>query len=113
MTPDEAVDELTRETERLGLYEWASPRSCEFVPFPGNGAYGHWLCGRRRFHLGRHRFGNYTIGRVPRVWRLRRLRGSLRADRRIRHLNRVSGRPAKPGYGYRQALFPTKYEPVQ
>lgn len=86
--------------------------TCGFVPFPGSGAYGHWTCELRRHHRGRHRFVNYTIARIPRVWHLKRLWGSFKADRRLRHLNRVSGLPAKPGYGYRRALFPTKYEPV-
>jgi hypothetical protein len=68
---------------------------CGFRPFPGSGAYGHWACERPRIHLGRHRFRNYTIGRIPRIWRLRQLWASFKSDR-----------------GYRRDLFPTKYEPV-
>lgn len=78
--------------------------TCGFRPFPGNGAYGHWTCQRPRFHLGRHRFCNYTVPRIPRVWRLRRLWGSFQFDRR-RHLR------GKPGFGYRRDLFPTTYSP--
>lgn len=80
---------------------------CGFVPYPNSGAYGHWSCERRRFHLGRHRFVNYTIGRTPRVWRLRRLLGAFRADQRLRAIA-----PGKPGFGYRRTLFPSRYEPV-
>lgn len=82
-------------------------KTCGFRPFPNNGAYGHWTCERQRFHLGRHRFRNYTIGRVPRVWHPRRLWRSFQLDRRLRH-----NMPEKSGYGYRRALFPTKYEPI-
>lgn len=80
---------------------------CGFRPFPGSGAYGHWTCERNRWHLGRHRFVNYTIARVPHVWRFRRLAGAFKADRRLRRIN-----PNKPGYGYRRVLFPTKYQPA-
>lgn len=81
--------------------------TCGFRPFPGSGAYGHWTCKRHRLHLGRHRFRNYTVGWVPRVWRLRRLWGAFQADRRLRRLR------GKPGFGYRRALFPTRYEPQE
>jgi hypothetical protein len=81
--------------------------TCDFRPFPGSGAYGHWTCGRRRLHIGRHRFNNYTVPRVPRVWRLRRLVASFRVDQRLRRIN-----DGKRGYGYRRALFPTRYDPV-
>ena len=81
---------------------------CGFVPYPGSGAYGDWRCDRLNHHLGRHRFVNYTIGRVPRVWHVRSLWRSLRADRRLRSMA-----PGKPGYGYRRALYPSKYEPIR
>ena len=80
---------------------------CDFRPYPDNGAYGHWTCTRPRRHLGRHRFNNYTVSRIPRVWRLRRLWGSFQADRRLRRLNN-----GKRGYDYRRALFPARYEPT-
>lgn len=80
---------------------------CGFRPFPGNGAYGHWTCERRRRHFGRHRFRNYTIGRLPRIWRVRRLWAAHQTDRRIRSISR-----GKPGFGYRRTLYPTKYEPT-
>jgi len=80
---------------------------CGFRPFPGNGAYGHWTCRRRRFHLGRHQSINYTYPRIPRVWRLRRLWGSFQADRRIMQISN-----GKSGFGYRRALFPTRYDPT-
>jgi hypothetical protein len=78
---------------------------CGFRPFPGNGAYGDWTCERTALHLGPHRFRNYTIARIPRVWRVRRLWGSYKADRRLHRLGAGS-------FGYRRALFPTKYEPT-
>jgi len=81
--------------------------TCDFRPFPGSGAYGHWTCERPRIHLGRHRYRNYTIGRLPRVWRFRHLWTAFQLDRRVRRLI-----PDKPGFGYRKVLFPTKYEPV-
>lgn len=82
-------------------------RICEFRPFPGSGAYGHWTCERPLFHLGRHRFRNYTVARIPRVWRLRRIVRRARLDRE--HYLRFG----KTGFGYRRILFPTKYEPVK
>lgn len=82
--------------------------TCDFRPFPGSGAYGHWTCGRSRHHLGRHRFNNYTVPRIPQVWRLRRLWGALQTDRRIRRLS-----AGRNGYGYRRALFPTRYDPIE
>lgn len=85
----------------------ASAEACDFRPFPGSGAYGHWTCDRPQRHLGRHRFNNYTIGRIPRVWHVRRLLAAFRTDRRVRRV--TSG---KAGYGYRRALFPTRYDPA-
>jgi hypothetical protein len=81
--------------------------TCSFRPFPGDGAYGHWTCGRRRWHLGGHRFNNYTCPRIPHVWNVRRLWGAFQTDRRVRRINN-----GKLGYGYRRALFPTTYSPV-
>lgn len=43
---------------------------CPAKPRPHSHAYGHWICGRRRFHLGRHRYRNYTWPRLRR-WQLR------------------------------------------
>lgn len=83
---------------------------CGFVPYPNSGAYGHWTCQRERHHLGRHRFNNYTIGRIPRVWRLRRLWGAFQADRRIKGINALSRDNKLAGYGYRRTLFPAKYD---
>jgi len=84
-----------------------SMSTCDFRPFPNSGAYGHWTCERPRHHLGRHRFRNYTSSRIPRVWHLRRLWASFCLDRRIRrHI------PTKSNFGYRRALYPTRYEPV-
>lgn len=83
---------------------------CGFRPFPGSGAYGHWTCRRRRFHLGRHRSINYTIARIPRVWRVRRLWRDYRRDKATRQRFASHG-VNKPGLGYRRTLYPTKYQP--
>lgn len=79
---------------------------CGFRPYPDNGAYGHWTCGRPARHLGRHRFNNYTMPRIPRIWRVRRLWGAFKADRRVRRLS------SHGGYGYRKVLFPSRYNPL-
>jgi hypothetical protein len=72
---------------------------CGFRPFPGNGAYDHWTCQRSRFHLGHHRYRNYTVGRIPRFWLLRR------SDLEARDVW------AGPGYWWRQAVYPVRYRP--
>lgn len=41
---------------------------CGHAPMPWSGAYGHWRCERRRLHLGRHRFRNYTVRRGARLY---------------------------------------------
>lgn len=76
--------------------------TCGFVPYPKSGAYGDWACERSRGHLGRHRFRNYTIGRVPRAWHLRSVWRGWRFD--VRH-------GSAPGM-LRRALFPSAYDPV-
>lgn len=84
-------------------------RPCAWRPYPGSGAYGDWTCDRPKWHLGRHRFINYTIPRFPRVWHLRSLRRAWRADRRIRAMTGKSG----AGFGYRRMLWPARYDPVR
>ena len=78
---------------------------CGFRPFPGNGAYGHWTCQRQRFHFGRHRFNNYTIARIPRVWHVRNLFRAARSEARLLRLG------PRRTFGYRRELYPTKYDP--
>ena len=56
---------------------------CGHVPFPGSGAYGHWSCQRQRFHLGSHRFHNYTTPRIPRVWDAKGIVRTFRGRRRM------------------------------
>lgn len=84
-------------------------RLCGFVPYPGNRAYGHWTCGKPRWHLGRHRFINYTIARIPHFWRLRFFWREIRCTRRLRRMD-------KPGYRtpyrFRRALYPATYRPL-
>jgi len=77
---------------------------CGFRPYPGSGAYGHWTCDRGRHHLGRHRFSNYTVPRVPRFWHARSLWRAMKTDRKLRAL--------QGGYSYRRTLFPARYDPA-
>lgn len=93
--------------------------TCDFRPFPGNGAYGHWTCSLPEHHRGRHRFRNYTIARVPRLdrgcrvvakawWRQRR--------RVVAYIIKFRRRPRvdlTPNYRsfWDRAIWPTKYEP--
>jgi hypothetical protein len=89
-------------------------RACDFVPFPGNGAYGHWKCGRRRWHLGHHRFINYTVPRIPQFWRVAQLRRDFKYSRRSVRMARAVGlsRKVVHPYPYRQTLFPATYKPI-
>lgn len=82
---------------------------CSFVPYPGSGAYGHWSCERRALHLGHHRFRNYTVCRVPKVWRIKRL--AERRQIRREWARRFPGQPDSP-LSFRQVLYPSKYEPM-
>ena len=81
--------------------------TCGFMPYPGNGAYGHWTCQLPRRHWGRHRFNNYTVARVPHFWRARSLWRQWRCERRLRQF----GMPRK--FGYRRALYPTTFDPIE
>lgn len=84
-------------------------KTCNFSPYPGSGAYGHWICDKDRFHFSAHRFINYTIPRVPHFWRVRSLWRSARTTRRLRRID-------KPGYttpyDFRRVLYPATYKPV-
>jgi hypothetical protein len=88
-----------------------SDERCGFVPFPGNGAYGHWSCELGKWHIGPHRFINYTIARVPRFWRVRHFWRIHRCEKRLRSYGKVSDNPRS--WPYRRALFPTTYRPVR
>jgi hypothetical protein len=90
-----------------GRSEMNAPK-CDFVPYPGNGAYGEWRCGLRKFHVGSHRFVNYTIPRFPRFWHIRALLRAFRADRRLRRITKGA-----QGFGYRRVLFPATYKPTR
>lgn len=83
---------------------------CAWTPYPGNGAYGHWKCERSRWHLGSHRFINYTIPRIPRAWRVAQLRRDFIYSRRSVRRAREAGlrRVVHP---YRRTLFPAAYRP--
>lgn len=73
-------------------------------------AYDHWHCQKRRFHLGKHRFNNYTGARFPRFWRLDNWRRTLKANRRLR-----AGRTPEIAprlCSHRRYLFPVRFEPV-
>lgn len=76
-------------------------------------AYDHWFCQRARGHLGRHRYNNYTAGRIPQVWRLRRLLGVYKTNQRLRRLNDVKpGETTIKTYSYRKVLFPVRFDPI-
>lgn len=93
---------------------------CDFRPFPGSSAYGHWTCSLPKHYRGRHRFHNYTIARVPRLhagaWIV--LRAWLQQRRRvIMHMVTYRKRPSMdltPNYSlhWRTSIWPTKYEPI-
>jgi hypothetical protein len=75
---------------------------CAHKPSPDSGAYGHWECQRSRYHLGRHRFNNYTWRHGARLW------GDLRFVARAIRLRIDGGAP------WRVALqhTATKYQPT-
>lgn len=83
---------------------------CGFVPFPGNGAYGHWSCELPRWHRGPHRFINYTVNRVPKFWRLRHFWRIHRCQRRLRDANKRVGNPRS--WPYRRGLYEATYAPI-
>jgi hypothetical protein len=86
-----------------------SDRYCGYVPFPSDGAYGHWSCERQKFHLGRHRYRNYTVSRIPRVWDVQGLAHYWRGRRRLRRLD-MSRRDLTLRYA--TILHRAKYDPV-
>lgn len=76
---------------------------CNHAPMPDSGAYGHWRCQRRRFHLGRHRFNNYT-------WR----RGAkLRSDLRYALLVARHHIRQEPPWKRPHSRTRTQYDPVR
>jgi hypothetical protein len=87
-------------------------KTCGFIPYPGNGAYGHWTCGLPPHHRSDHRFNNYTIPRIPRFWRVKMLARLWRSNRRLRRQRRKYGMPAA-AFGYRRALYPAAYRPIE
>lgn len=83
---------------------------CPHHPYPGNGAYGHWQCQRDRWHLGRHRYVNYTTPRFPRVWRVRPLR-LFRLWRRLGFTTSEHRRKAVAD-SVRRRIRPSRYDPI-
>lgn len=84
----------------------ATPNTCRAVL----SAYDHWSCQHRRFHLGRHRFNNYTGARFPRLWRLNQWVRTIRGNRRLRGYGKLGSKPRL--ISHRSYLFPVRYEPV-
>lgn len=78
---------------------------------PSHGPYGSvWLCHELGWHA-RHRYRNYTWGRVPHVWRIRSLWGTWRTNRRLVSYQQP-GDP-KPGLlRYDGVLFPRRFDPL-
>lgn len=90
-----------------------STPQCGFVPYPGNGAYGHWKCQLAKRHGGRHRFNNYTIARIPHLWDLHSILRSLRTTRRLRRFARKLGQsPQRYRLNLRRPLYPATYDPI-
>ena len=87
---------------------------CGFIPYPGlAGEYGRWRCGRRRWHLGRHRVGEFTMPRVPRFWHVRALWRSAHLERAYRRLYAMQGRDwDQRRAGRRTALYPLRDDPL-
>lgn len=78
-------------------------------------SYDHWHCQRRRFHLGRHRFNNYTAARIPHVWRVRALLEYRAANKRLRpHVKPCACGKAhkRTPLPYREVLYPDRFDPV-
>lgn len=92
-------------TERKG-----PSNPCGHVPFPGSGGYGHWVCERGRFHLGRHRYRNYTTPRIPRVWDVKTLLRYWRTNRKW--AKQDWGPKDGPLMRYSAVLHKAKYQPV-
>jgi hypothetical protein len=84
--------------------------TCGHVPFPGNGAYGHWTCSLPRHHLGSHRFNNYTTPRIPRVWAVKTLLRYWRAHREWASHSWTQGK--RSPLRYRDVLHRAKYRPI-
>lgn len=74
-------------------------------------SYDHWSCGRRRRHLGGHRFNNYVGARFPRFWRVKALVRTYKTNRRLASYNTGSAKEPRL-FRYRQVLFPDFYRPV-
>jgi hypothetical protein len=75
-----------------------------------HGPYGPtWPCNEPRWHLGRHRFRNYTWPRIPHVWRVKALSETWRANRRLRGMGATGG----DGLMRLQAvLYPKRFDPL-
>lgn len=83
--------------------------ACGHRPFKNSTAYGDWTCQRRRWHLGRHRYRNYTTPRIPRLWRVLHRPVSLaRKAWRLHRIGKINGAVAN---ALRRRVRPTRYDP--
>lgn len=69
-----------------------------------------WQCERRRFHLGRHRWRNYTRPRFPHFWKLDLWRRTLKCNRRLRGYEKDGTAPML--VSHRTYLFPARFDPI-
>lgn len=69
-----------------------------------------WRCQRPRFHLGRHRWRNYTRPRFPRLWNVDMWKRTIRANRRLRGCEKDGTAPML--LSHRAYLFPARFDPV-
>lgn len=67
-----------------------------------------WPCTSRRWHLGRHRFRNYTWSRIPRFWRVAALRDVYQTNQRLRSMG--AGRDGL--LPFQAVLYPARFEPL-
>lgn len=89
---------------------------CGHVPYPDSGAYGHWSCQRPRFHIGSHRFNNYTTPRIPRVWDVKGIARTFKGCRRMARMGFFEP-PQRKGtklstIRYSSVLHRSKYKPT-
>lgn len=82
-------------------------------PLKRYGPYGDsdWACERPKWHAGRHRFRNYTWGRIPHLWRVRRLWRTRKTNQRLLSY-RKPGQKLPGLLRYRPVLFPSRFDPL-
>lgn len=80
-------------------------KTCNYKPRPKSNAYGHWEYEKPKFHLGRHRYINYT---VTRIWRWADFRRSFLEVKWAWRSSRKPEQLFRPRLRYRA----TRYDPI-